>query len=204
MGTYVNNTLERAEGSGDRTKEDALKKTRLANENLEQVLVNDDKLDSVSTRHDKREFIDRKTYVGESIANLLLSSSIGVGSSAIHVLDIGTGSGNDTLEARDEIVEVSAATAGAGAEERNAVHRVDVVGDGGEALGLLGNCLDGCDHLIGSDCALLDGAGRGGGGEEGHDGGEERREVHLGRLLVGVVCWKSWRLEVEEETGLRS
>jgi hypothetical protein len=48
--------------------------------------------------------------------------------------------------------------------------------------------IDGCDQLVGSECALLDRTGRDGGGEEGHDGGEERREMHLEGLDVRVVC----------------
>jgi hypothetical protein len=188
MNTYVDNSLERAEDSGNRAEEDALQKTGLANDNIEQVLMDNDKLHSVRSRNDSRR--SRETYVGEGIANLLLSSSIGVGCSTVHVLDSGGASLNDTLEARDDIVEVGAATAGAGAEKRNAVLGVDLVGDGGEGFGLLGDLVDGGDHLVGSDCALLDGAGRDSGGEECHDGGEERREVHLGELVVRVGCWK--------------
>jgi hypothetical protein len=52
MGTYVDDILERAEDSSDRTEEDALQETRLANDNLEQVLVDGNKLDRVSTLHD--------------------------------------------------------------------------------------------------------------------------------------------------------
>ena len=188
MNTYVDNSLERAEDSGNRAEEDALQKTGLANDNIEQVLVDNDKLHCVRRQYSSGWC--REAHVGESIANLLLSSSVGVGSSAIHVLDSSGASLDDTLEARDDIVEVGAATAGAGAEKRNAVHGVDLVGDGGEGLGLLGDLVDGGNHLVGRDCTLLDGAGRDGGGEEGHDGGEERREVHVGELVVRVVCEK--------------
>lgn len=143
------------------------------------------------------------THVGESIANLLLFSSIGVGCSAFHVGDSIRASLNNTLEASDELVEASAATAGAGAKKRNAVHGVDLVGDGGEALGLLGDLVDGDDHLVGCDCALLNGAGGDSGGEESHGGGEERREVHPGRLIerVSFEDWKSWE---NEDAGWRS
>lgn len=129
------------------------------------------------------------TYVGESIANLLLLSSVGVGLSAFHVCDGGSTSGDDTLESSDDIVEVGGATSGAGAEKRDAIHGVDLVGDGSQALGLLSDLIDGSDHLVGSDCALLDGAGGDSGGEKSHDGSEERGEVHLERLFVGVKFW---------------
>lgn len=199
--TYVDNSLEGTENSGNRAEENALQKTGLANDDLEQVLVNDDKLHIVRSRNGSRR--SGETHVGESIADLLLSSSIGVRCSAVHTGDSGLASLNDTLEARDDIVEVGAATAGAGAEERNAVLGIDLVGDGGEGLGLLSDLVDGGDHLVGGDCALLDGAGRDGGGEEGHDGGEERREVHLDVLVLRVICEeeKSW---LDEKAGLRS
>jgi hypothetical protein len=113
-----------------------------------------------------------ETYVGESIANLLLLSSVGVGLSTFHVGDGGSASGDDTLEASDDIVKVGGATAGAGAEKRNTVHGVDLVGNGSEALGLLSDLVDGGDHLVGSDCALLDRAGGDSGGEKSHDGSE--------------------------------
>jgi hypothetical protein len=48
MGTYIDDIFERAEDSSDGTEEDTLQKTRLANDNLEQVLVNGNELDSVS------------------------------------------------------------------------------------------------------------------------------------------------------------
>lgn len=108
--------------------------------------------------------------------------------STFHVCDGGSTSGDDTLEASDDIVEVGGATAGAGAEKRNTVHGVDLVGNGSQALGLLSDLVDGSDHLVGSDCALFDGAGGDSGGEKSHDGSEERGEVHLGRLFVGVEC----------------
>lgn len=44
MGTYINDTLEGAKNSGDRAQEDALQKARLANDDVEQVLVNNDEL----------------------------------------------------------------------------------------------------------------------------------------------------------------
>lgn len=44
MGTYVNNTLKGTKDSGDRAEEDALQQARLANDDVEQVLVNHDKL----------------------------------------------------------------------------------------------------------------------------------------------------------------
>jgi len=49
--TYVDNSLERAEDSGNGAEEDTLQKTRLANDNLEQVLVNDNKLQHVRAKY---------------------------------------------------------------------------------------------------------------------------------------------------------
>jgi hypothetical protein len=121
--------------------------------------------------------------------------------STAHVLNGGGASLNDTLEARDDVVEVGAATARAGTEKRNAIHGIDLVGYGSEALGLLCDLVDGCDHLVGSDCTLLDGAGRDGGGEEGHNRGEEGREVHLGKVFVRVVCKKDQRW-LDRKAGL--
>lgn len=95
----------------------------------------------------------------ESIADLLLSSSVGVGGITLHAGNgIGT-SLDDTLESIDDIVEAGASTARAGTKERNTVHGVEGLSDGGKTLGLLGDLLDGSNHLTGGDFALLDRAG---------------------------------------------
>lgn len=109
----------------------------------------------------------------ESIADLLLGSSVGVGWSALHV---GNGSGSsldDALEAIDDIAEAGTSTARAGSEKRNTVHGVEVFGDGGEALGLLSDLFNGLYHCVGGDLTLLDGTGCGSGGKKGHDGSEK-------------------------------
>jgi len=131
----------------------------------------------VNTRYYKRQ---NTTYLVESIANLLLSSSIGVRGSTLHVGDSSIASLNDALEAIDDIVEAGASTARAGSQKRDTVHGIESLGHGGKTLRLLSDLLDGLNHLIGGDITLLDGTGCSSGGKEGHDGSDERGEVHLG------------------------
>lgn len=45
-GTHVNHALERTEDSGNRAEEDAFQKAGLADDDLQQILVDDDKLQS--------------------------------------------------------------------------------------------------------------------------------------------------------------
>lgn len=95
----------------------------------------------------------------ESIADLLLSSSVGVGGITLHASDGSSAGLNDALEAIDDIVEAGASTARAGTEKRDTIHGIEGLSNGGKALGLLGDLLDGINHLIGGDFALLYGTG---------------------------------------------
>jgi hypothetical protein len=66
LNTYVVNVLERAEGSLDRAKEDTLQKTGLANEDIEEVLVVDDKLDSVRVSYARRQIMEKGLTVAKA------------------------------------------------------------------------------------------------------------------------------------------
>lgn len=120
------------------------------------------------------------TYLVESIADLLLGSSVGVGRSALHGGDGISTSLNDALETIDDIVEAGASTARARSEKRDAIHGVESLGNSGKTLGLLSDLLDGLDHGIRGNLTLFDWTGGGSGGKEGHDGSDERGEVHIG------------------------
>ena len=75
---------------------------------------------------------------------------------------------------------VSSTAASSRTKKRDTRHGVEVLSNRSQALGLLSNLVDGSDHLVSGDCTLFDGAGRGRGSEEGHDGCEDLGELHLG------------------------
>jgi hypothetical protein len=66
LNTYVVNVLERAEGSADRALEDTLQKTGLANEDVKEILVVDDKLHSVRTSYARRQIMEKGLTVAKA------------------------------------------------------------------------------------------------------------------------------------------
>jgi hypothetical protein len=64
--THINDSLERAENGGNGAEEDALQKTGLANDDLKQVLVDDNKLYMVRSRYARRSCMGKKLTLAKA------------------------------------------------------------------------------------------------------------------------------------------